>query len=91
MKTVTALQAPALLHKSRVKKILMNGIIYLASEKMFNFATVISALLSWWGVCTDDTHAIACGAMVWIAAFTPWAWRQTARDNRQDRLGLNQW
>ena len=73
MKTVTALPAPALSYKPRVKKLLIKGIIYLTSEKLFTFASVIAVLWEWWGVCTDDTHTIAYGAMAWLAAFTPWA------------------
>ena len=91
MKTATALPAPALLYKPKVKKLLNKGIIYLTSEKLFTFASVIAVLWEWRGVCTDDTHTIAYGAMAWLATFTPWAWRQTARDLRQDRLGLKQW
>lgn len=68
MKTATALPAPALFYKPRVKKLLIKGIIYLTSEKLFTFASVIAALWSWWGVCTDDTNTIAYGAMVWLAA-----------------------
>ncbi len=91
MKTVTALPVPASSCKPKVKKLLIKGIVYLTSEKLFTFASVISVIWMWWGVIIDDTHTIAYGAMVWLAAFTPWAWRQTARDIRQDRLGLKQW
>lgn len=91
MKTVTALTTPALSHKPRVKKFLIKGIIHLTSGKFVTFASVIAVLWEWWGVCTDDTHAIAYGAIVWLAAFTPWACRQTSRDIRQDRLGLKEW
>lgn len=84
MKTVTALSVPAQLDKRRVKKLLIKVIIYLSSEKLFTFASVIAVLWSWWGVCTADTHTIAYGAMVWLAVFTPWAWRQTARELRHN-------
>lgn len=91
MKTATASPALALSYKPRVKRLLIKGIIYLTSEKLFTFASVIAALWSWWGVCTDDTHAIAYGGMLWLAVLAPWICRQTARDLRQDRLGLKQW
>lgn len=91
MKTTTALPAPALSYKPRVKKLLIKVIIYLTSEKFLTFASVIGCLWSWWGVCTDDNNAVAYGTLVFLAGFTPWAWRQTARDLRQDRLGLKEW
>lgn len=84
MKTVTALPAPAQSDKRRVKKLLIKVIIYLSSEKLFTFASVIAVLWSWWGVCSDNSYTIAYGAMVWLAAFTPWAWRQTARELRHN-------
>lgn len=91
MKQATTLLAPTLPYKPTVKKYLIKGIIYFTSENFFIFASVIAALWTWWGVCIDDTHAIAYGALVFLGAFTPWAWRKTARDLRQDRLGIKEW
>lgn len=85
MKTTTALPVPALSYKPRVKKFLIKGVIFLTSEKLFIFASVIAALWAWWGVCIDDTRAIACGAIIWAAAFAPWAWRQAARDMKHNK------
>lgn len=90
MKTTT-LPTPTMTRSSSVKSILTKGIIYLTSEKFTIFAGVIAAVVCWWGVCTESNNAIAAGAAVWIMSFAPWALRRTARDIRQDRLGLKQW
>lgn len=89
MKTVTALPAPALSYKPRVKKLLIIGIIYLTSDKFSIFVGVIAALMSYIGVLLDDNNLIAYGAITFLIGFTPWAWRETARDIRQDKLGIN--
>lgn len=91
MKTATTLPTPALSYKPRVKKFLIRATIYLTSEKFITFAGVIGALCTWWGVCTDNNYRIATGAIILISSFAPWAWRQTARDLRQDRLGIKKW
>lgn len=89
MKTVTALPAPALSYKPRVKKLLIGGIIHLTSDKFSIFVGVIAALMSYIGVLLDDNNLIAYGAITFLIGFTPWAWRETARDIRQDKLGIN--
>jgi len=89
MKTVTALPAPALSYKLRVKKLLIRGIIYLTSDKFSIFVGVIAALMSYIGVLLDDNYIIAYGAITFLIGFTPWAMRETARDIRQDKLGIN--
>ena len=89
MKTVTALPAPALSYKPRVKKLLIKGIIYLTSEKLFTFASVIAGLMSYIGVILDDNLLIAYGGIAFLIGFMPWATRQTLRDIRQDKLGIN--
>ncbi len=89
MKTITAFPPPALSYKPRVKKLLIKGVIYLTSDKFSTFAGVIAALMSYIGVLLDDNHIIAYGAIVWLIGFMPWAFRQSARDIRQDKLGLN--
>lgn len=89
MKATTALPAPALSYKLRVKKLLIRGIIYLTSDKFSIFVGVIAALMSYIGVLLDDTHIIGYGGIIFLVGFTPWALRQTARDIRQDKLGIN--
>ena len=89
MKTTTALPAPALSYKPRVKKCLIKGIVYLTSDEFIIFAGVIAALMSYIGVLLDDNHIIAYGGIAFIIGFTPWSMRETARDIRQDKLGLN--
>lgn len=89
MKATTALPAPALSYKPRVKKLLIRGIIYLASDKFSIFVGVIAALMSYIGVLLDDNYIIAYGAITFLIGFTPWAMRETARDIRQDKLGIN--
>lgn len=89
MKTVTALPAPALSYKPRVKKLLIRGIIHLTSDKFSIFVGVIAALMSYIGVLLDDNNLIAYGAITFLIGFAPWAMRETARDIRQDKLGIN--
>ena len=89
MKTATTLPAPALSYKPRVKKHLMRGIIYLTSDKFSTFVGVIAGLMSYIGVILDDNLLIAYGGIAFLIGFTPWATRQTLRDIRQDKLGLN--
>jgi len=89
MKTATTLPAPALSYKPRVKKHLMRGVIYLTSDKFSTFVGVIAGLMSYFGVILDDNHLIAYGGIAFLIGFMPWATRQTLRDIRQDKLGLN--
>lgn len=89
MKTVTALPAPALSYKPRVKKLLIRGIIYLTSDKFCIFVDVIAALVSYIGILIDDNLIIAYGAIIFLTGFIPWAMRETARDIRQNKLGIN--
>ena len=89
MKTATALPAPALSYKPRVKKHLIRGVIYLTSDKLCIFVGVIAGLMSYIGVILDDNHLIAYGVIAFLIGFMPWATRQTLRDIRQDKLGLN--
>ena len=89
MKAATALPAPALSYKPRVKKYLIRGIICLTSDKFSTFVGVIAGLMSYIGVILDDNHLIAYGGIAFLIGFMPWATRQTLRDIRQDKLGLN--
>ena len=89
MKATTALPASALSYKPRVKKLLAKGIVYLTSDKFSIFVGVIAALMSYIGVLLDDVHLIGYGGIAFLVGFTPWAMRETARDIRQDKLGLN--
>lgn len=89
MKTATALPAPALSYKPRVKQFLITGIIYLTSEKFSIFVTVIAALICWAGVCIENDRVTGYGGIVFLIGFTPWSIRHTLRDIRQDKLGLN--
>lgn len=89
MKTATALPAPALSYKPRVKKHLIRGVIYLTSDKFSIFVGVIAALMSYIGAILDDNLLIAYGGIAFLIGFTPWATRQTLRDIRQDKLGIN--
>lgn len=45
--------------------------------------------MSYIGVLLDDNYIIAYGAITFLIGFTPWAMRETARDIRQDKLGIN--
>lgn len=90
MKTVTALPAPALSYKPRVKRLLIKGVIYLTSENFIIFAGAIGAFWLWCGVCMDDTEKILYGALIWLISFMPWALRQVLREIRQDRLCIKQ-
>lgn len=89
MKTVSASQAPAMPYNPMVKKHLIKGVIYLTSNKFSIFVGVIAALMCYIGVLLDDTNTIAFGGIEFIVGFTPWAIRQSLRDIRQEKLGLN--
>lgn len=91
MKAITTLPAPATVRQPRVKKLLIKGIIYLTSEKFSIFVTAIAALICWVGVCVGDGHIIGYGGLVFLAGFTPWAFRSALRDVRQDIIGLKEW
>ncbi len=45
--------------------------------------------MSYIGILLDDTHIIGYGGIAFLVGFTPWALRQTARDIRQDKLGIS--
>ncbi|MCX4289073.1 MAG: hypothetical protein OSJ46_06175 [Duncaniella sp.] len=45
--------------------------------------------MSYIGVLLDNNHIIGYGGIAFLVGFTPWATRQTLRDIRQDKLGLN--
>lgn len=89
MKTTTALPVSALAHKPRVKIYLIKGIICLTSKNFCIFASIAAALMEYVGVLLDDNYIIAYGAIIFLIGFTPWAMRETARDIRQDKLGIN--
>lgn len=89
MKTVTALPAPALSYKPRVKKLLIRGIIYLTSKKFSIFVTIIAALICWAGVCIENDRVTGYGGIAFLIGFIPWSIRQTIRDIRHDKLGIN--
>lgn len=83
MKTATALPAPALSYKPRVKKLLIKGIIYLTSEKIAIFATVAAAILAWSGCFSDNTRLTGVGALMFLMGQVPAWMRQTARTIRR--------
>lgn len=89
MKTVTALPAPALSHKPGVKRFLIRVVIYLTSDKFTIFVGVIAALMAYIGVLLDDNCLTVSGAITFLAGFSARAVRETARDIRQDKLGIN--
>lgn len=89
MKTVTALPAPALSYKPGVKRFLIRVIIYLTSDKFTIFVGVIAALMAYIGVLLDDGNMTAAGTITFLAGFSARAVRETARDIRQDKLGIN--
>ena len=89
MKATQTLPVPALSHKPKVKNYLIKGIIYLTSEKFSIFVLVIAALIEYIGVLLDDEHLIAYGGIVFLVGFTPWAIRETLRDVRREKLGIN--
>lgn len=91
MKVITVIPAPVVSRRQSVKKQLIKVIIRLTSQKFLTFAAVISCLIEYIGVLIDDEHTIAYGAIVFMIGFTPWSWRQTRRDIRQDKLGLKEW
>ena len=76
-------------YKPGVKNYLIKGIIYLTSEKFSIFVGVIAALIEYIGVLLDNTNVIAFGALSFLVGFTPWSIRQTLREIRQDKLGIN--
>lgn len=90
MKTAV-LQAPANMCREGVKKLLTRGIIFLTSEIFFTFALMAGALFSYFGLIIDSNNWIAAGAIIFLVGFTPWSIRQTARDLRQQRLGVKNW
>lgn len=90
MKAITVIPAPEVNRRQSVKKRLIKVIICLTSQKFITFAAVIGCLIEYIGVLIDD-HTIAYGAIVFLIGFTPWSWRQTHRDIRQDKLGLKEW
>lgn len=89
MKTVTALPAPAVSYKPGVKRFLIRVIIYLTSDKFTIFVGVIAALMAYIGILLDDISLTVSGAITFLAGFAPLAMRETARDIRQDKLGIN--
>ena len=89
MKAATTLPAPALSYKPRVKKLLTKGIIYLTLQNFSIFVSGIAALISYIGVLLDDEHLIAYGGIVFLVGFTPWSIRETLRDMRREKLGIN--
>lgn len=91
MKAITAIPAPVTYRRQSVKKLLIKVIICLTSEKFFTFAAVIGCLIEFVGVLADDEYIVAYGAIAFLIGFTPWSWRQTRRDIRQDKLGLKEW
>lgn len=91
MKAITAIPAPVTYRRQSVKKLLIKVIICLTSEKFFTFAAVIGCLIEYIGVLIEDDYLIVAGAVVFLIGFTPWSWRQTRRDIRQDKLGLKEW
>lgn len=88
MKTIIALPAPAMVQEPRVKKCLIQGIIFLASDNFRIFVGVIAVLILYMGVALDDAYVLAYGAATLIAGFAPGVIRETARDARQQKLGL---
>lgn len=82
--------APVTRRPQSAKKLLISVIIHLTSKKFFTFVAVISLLIEYVGVLVDDDHLIAYGAIVFLTGFLPWSWRQTRRDIRQDKFGLNE-
>jgi len=91
MKAITSIPAPVVNRRQSVKKQLIKVIIYLTSGKFLTFAAVIGCLIEYVGVLVDDEKLIAYGAIAFLIGFTPWSWRQTRRDIRQDKLGLKEW
>lgn len=88
MKTIIALPAPAMVQEPRVKKCLIQGIIFLTSDNFRIFVGVIAVLILYMGVALADAYVLAYGAATLIAGFAPGVIRETARDARQQKLGL---
>lgn len=89
MKATQTLPVPALSYKPKVKIYLIKGIIYLTSEKFSIFVLVIATLIEYIGLLLDNDRVIAYGGLVFLIGFTPWAIRETVRDVRREKLGLN--
>lgn len=89
MKATQTLQVPALSYKPQVNNYLIKGIIYLTSEKFCTFVSVIAALIEYIGMILDNERVIAYGGIVFLIGSIPWAIRQTFRDVRREKLGLN--
>lgn len=88
MKTVIALPAPGTMQEPRVKKCLIQGIIFLTSDNFRIFVGVIAVLILYMGVALNDAYVLAYGAATLIAGFAPGVIRETARDARQQKLGI---
>ncbi len=82
MKTALTIQAQEKARKQSVKKSLIKVIIFLTSPNFFTFATVIANIICWWGNIIDNMELVGWGGIIFLAGFTPWAWRETARDMR---------
>lgn len=89
MKTATTLPAPALSHKPRVKKHLVRGIIFLTSQKFIIFAYSLAFIAGYIGFILNIEKLLATGCFIFLLGFALWSSRETARDIRQDKLGLN--
>lgn len=88
MKVINLNTSTAENHTARVNNFLLRGFIYLTSEKFSIFASGFGALLAYFGAIIDNPHTIAYGGLSFLAGFFPWAIRRTARDLRQQKLGL---
>ena len=82
MKTTLTLQAQEKTRKQSVKKLLMKAIIFLTSSNFFIFVSVIATAVCWWGNIIEDDKTVGWGGLIFLIGFTPWAWRETARDMR---------
>lgn len=82
MKTTLTIQAQAKPRKQSVKKSLIKIIIFLTSSNFFIFASVIANIIGWWGNIIDNMEMVGWGGIIFLIGFTPWAWRETARDLR---------
>lgn len=87
----TTLILPASQHRSRVnvKKLLIRGIIYLSSENFRIFVAIAAGLIAWWGVFADNDRLTDWGGLMFVIGLAPWAFRDTAREIRKNRLGIN--
>lgn len=82
MKTTLTIRTQGEPRKLSVKKSQVKVIYFLTSLKFFIFVAVTATVICWWGSLIGDDKTVAWGGILFLAGFTPRAWRETRRDIR---------